>query len=150
MARRFIHVRAAILAVFVLLACIASLLAASCAAAADPETTVDAAYIEEGTVGEDFALVDVRTAAEFGEGHIPGALNIPYVPADQGGPDAMTMAERFEEKGIGEDDPVVLYCRTGRRAASAADELVEAGYANIKVYVGSWTDWTSDPNRPTE
>ena len=62
----------------------------------------------------------------------------------------MTMAERFEEKGIGEDDPVVLYCRTGRRATSAADELVEAGYADIKVYLGSWTDWTSDPSRPTE
>lgn len=144
------RMRKAALAFATTLACAAVLLGASCGAAVDADTTVDAAYIEAGTIGEDFALVDVRTATEFAEGHIPGAVNIPYVPAGQGGPAAMTIAGLLAEAGIEPDDPVVLYCRTGRRATDAAAELADAGYADVKIYLGSWTDWTSDPSRPTE
>jgi rhodanese-related sulfurtransferase len=64
-------------------------------------------------------LVDVRTAGEFQEGHIPGAVNI----------DLQRLAQRLGE--IPRDQPVVLYCRSGSRSATAAGLLARAGYVHV-------------------
>lgn len=65
-------------------------------------------------------VVDVRTPAEFAAGHVPGAVNIPH---DQ-------MAARHAEVGP-PSTPVLLYCRTGRRTAIAAQALREKGFSRI-------------------
>lgn len=64
-------------------------------------------------------LLDVRTAEEFNSGHIPGAVNIPVE----------SLANRLSE--VPGDQPVVVYCRSGNRSATAADILSEAGYSSI-------------------
>lgn len=66
-------------------------------------------------------LVDVRSAEEFGEGHLEGAVNI-----DWDNYDALI-------KAIGEDKqrPVVFYCRSGNRAGKSIVELSTRGYTNI-------------------
>lgn len=66
-------------------------------------------------------LVDVRSKEEFDEGHIDGALNIPWDKTD---------ALKF---AIGEDKQrqVVFYCRSGNRAGKARAELESMGYTNI-------------------
>ncbi len=65
-------------------------------------------------------VVDVRTADEFASGHVPGAINIPY---DQ-------FPGRAAEIGP-PSTPVVLYCRSGRRSAIAAEALRKAGYTKL-------------------
>ena len=95
-----------------------------------------------------------RTIDEFAEGHIPGALNASY-PKEAGGACAAEQnASSFRANWAKLDIPqyahIMLYCRTGHRAAQAASALFEDGYTNIELYDGSWTDWTSDPSRPVE
>lgn len=111
---------------------------------------VDAAYVESL---EDAAyLVDVRTPEEYAEGHIPGALNASY-PKSTGGPcqageNASSFRLAWGKLGVPADAHVVLYCRTGVRAASAQSALREDGYDNVEVYAGGWVDWISDSSRP--
>jgi phage shock protein E len=74
-------------------------------------------------------VVDVRTPGEFQGGHVPGALNIPH---DQ-------IARRAAEVGA-RDRPVLLYCRSGRRSAMAAAELVRQGFTAVYDFktIGDW------------
>ena len=69
--------------------------------------------------------VDVRTAEEFGAGHVAGAVNIPY--------DEIT--DRIGEVASDKDATIYLYCRSGRRSGIALEALREAGYNNA-VNVG--------------
>lgn len=66
------------------------------------------------------AIVDVRTADEFADGHYPNAKNIP-VSELQG---------RLGEVGP-RDRPVVLYCASGARSALAAKMLKAAGFVDV-------------------
>ena len=74
-------------------------------------------------------LLDVRTPEEFAQGHIPGALNI---PVDQ-------LRARLDEVGA-KDRTIVLYCRSGRRSATAASMLQTAGYPHL-IDIGPMTAW---------
>lgn len=70
-------------------------------------------------------VLDVRTADEFAEGHLPQATNIPVD----------TVAQRVAEvdKLVGGDKahPVVVYCAAGSRAAKAKQTLDAAGYSHV-------------------
>ena len=155
--RRRVHRAATLL----LAACLASLLAfalTSCGPGGGPYEIVDAAYVESVLAnGNDglpaVPIVDVRSMGEFDEGHIPGAVNLVYGEANSpclSEDEPTSIVGKFEKRGFRCDDEIILYCRTGVRAGNAAEELAEAGYDNIKVYKGSWVDWTSDPAHPVE
>lgn len=73
-------------------------------------------------------LVDVRTPAEFASGHLPGAINIPVE----------TITRRLNE--IPMDQPVVVYCRSGNRSASAATHLRQAGHTQV-LDLGGISNW---------
>jgi|WetSurMetagenome_2_1015567.scaffolds.fasta_scaffold214784_2 phage shock protein E len=73
-------------------------------------------------------LLDVRTSEEYAEGHIPGAVLLPY---DE-------LAAKFKEPDKGR--PIVVYCRTGRRSAIAADTLRDMGYVNVSDF-GGYSNW---------
>ena len=75
-----------------------------------PSTMVDSAEAHR-VVAAGGLLLDVRTEAEFGEGHIDGAVNIPVE----------ALAARLAE--VPGDRTVVVYCRSGRRSAHAAGIL---------------------------
>ncbi len=66
-------------------------------------------------------LVDVRTPAEFAEGHLAGARNIPL---DQ-------VRNRIAEFGPDRDARIVVYCRSGRRSGLARDALRELGFRQV-------------------
>jgi rhodanese-related sulfurtransferase len=76
-------------------------------------------------------LIDVRSREEYAEGHIPGAINIPYDRIT----DRLEDLQQFEERGI------VLYCRTGRRAGIAESALLEAGFENLRDLDGHMVEW---------
>jgi len=67
----------------------------------------------------DLVIVDVRTIAEFEDGHIEGAINIPI---DE-------LVTRIDE--LSKDDELLVYCRTGNRSSSAVTILLDAGYTKI-------------------
>ena len=79
---------------------------------------------------EDYIILDVRTQAEYDQGHIPGAILIPNTEIE-------TRAEKVLEY---KDQLILVYCRTGRRSKLAAEILVELGYTNIKEF-GGIVDW---------
>jgi rhodanese-related sulfurtransferase len=65
-------------------------------------------------------FIDVRTPQEFDAGHFPGARNIPLDALL----DATDELKEFHQ-------PIVLYCRSGARSASAVMLLKEAGLENV-------------------
>lgn len=71
-------------------------------------------------------LLDVRTQEEFDNGHIPGALLLPYDEIDQ------KAAQLLPEK----EKEIIIYCRSGRRSAIAKDSLEALGYTNVKDFGG--------------
>lgn len=68
-----------------------------------------------------YTLVDVRTQAEYEQGHIPGALLIPNETIED------TQPELLPDLNA----PVIVYCRSGRRSAEAAQKLSDIGYTQI-------------------
>jgi rhodanese-related sulfurtransferase len=86
---------------------------------AQPQLIDPHSYSEQFGDGVEHVLVDVRTPEEYNSGHIAGSVNI----------NVETIADRLDE--IPSDVPVVLYCRSGNRSATAADILVRAGYEEV-------------------
>jgi rhodanese-related sulfurtransferase len=76
---------------------------------------------------KDYVLVDVRDAAEYQEGHIPTAINIP--------------SETFATKSgiLPKDKKIIVYCNTGSRSYIAYKKLV--GLAYPQIYQTLFADW---------
>ena len=81
----------------------------------------------------DAQLVDVRTPAEYAEGHIPGAANI-----DWRGEDFLAQAEEQLDKSL----PVMVYCRSGKRSAAAA-ALLDASFYSTYNLRGGFLAWSN-------
>ena len=80
--------------------------------------------------GKEHIILDTREQNEYDEGHIPGAILIPY-----------TEIENKAEEMIPDKDKLILvYCRSGRRSKIAAESLVNLGYTNVKEF-GGIIDW---------
>ena len=77
-------------------------------------------------------LIDVRQPEEYSAqpGHLPGALNVPL--ADVGGRSADLAARKA---------PIVIVCKTDRRSAKAATELLAAGLSDVSVLRGGTDAW---------
>ncbi|MFC9293596.1 sulfurtransferase [Streptomyces sp. NPDC057011] len=83
-------------------------------------------------------------------GHIPGAVSAPTT--ENVGPDgrflpADALRERFAGLGVSGDAPVGVYCGSGVSGAHEVLALEVAGIAS-DLYAGSWSEWSSDPDRP--
>jgi len=78
-------------------------------------------------------VLDVRSASEFAEGHIEGAVLI-----DQGQSDFMEKAKAV----LPTDKKIAVYCRSGRRSANAAGRLAAEGYqcVNLKGGIIAWKE----------
>jgi rhodanese-related sulfurtransferase len=75
------------------------------------------------------AVIDVRTPAEYAAGHLAGAQNIDVEAADFG----------TRIAALDKNAPYLLYCRSGRRSAIAADQMKQAGFTDV-VDAGGLTD----------
>lgn len=83
---------------------------------------------QENYASDDHMLIDVRTPAEFADGHIQGAVNIPLD----------SLPGRLNE--LPTDKPLVVYCRSGNRSATAVNIMADAGLTGIADMGGiiSW------------
>ena len=80
--------------------------------------------------GEEHIILDTREQDEFDEGHIPGAIIIPYTEIEN----------KAEEMLPDKDKLILVYCRSGRRSKIAAEVLSKLGYTNVKEF-GGIIDW---------
>ena len=94
-------------------------------------TQEEAARIMDEETG--YIILDVRTEKEYGEGHIPGAINLPN---EDIGEDAL---EALPDR----DQMILVYCRSGRRSKEASEKLAALGYAQVLEFGGIMT-WTGD------
>lgn len=76
-------------------------------------------------------LVDVRTLEEYQAGHLKNAKNICVTEDD------------FQEKAqqLNKNEPIYLYCRSGKRSARAAEILKEMGFTEIYDMDGGFINW---------
>ena len=79
---------------------------------------------------EGVQIVDVRRASEYAEGHIPNALNIDVYSPD--------FAEKIAK--LDKSKTLAIYCRSGRRSKSAAEQAVKQGFKVVELDGGvlSW------------
>jgi len=80
--------------------------------------------------GKSVIVVDVRRADEYAAGHVPGAI---FIPNEEIGSSVL------EELPV-LDAEILVYCRSGRRSAEAAEKLVKIGYTNVSDF-GGIIDW---------
>ena len=85
-------------------------------------------------------------------GHIPGALNRPYLDnleADGRFKSAAGLATEFEALLAGQAaGDVVHYCGSGVTACHNLLAMAHAGRPGTRLYPGSWSEWCADPTRP--
>ena len=82
-------------------------------------------------------LIDVRTAKEYKNGHIPNSQNLDFLNGDF-------------QKGISSLDkekPVYVYCKSGNRSGKAAAALKEKGFTKVFDLEGGYSAW---PFKETE
>lgn len=79
----------------------------------------------------DAVVVDVREDAEYATGHIANARHIPLAK----------VAERIRELEKFKSRPVIVYCRSGSRAASAAGILRNNGFSEVVALHGGISAW---------
>jgi rhodanese-related sulfurtransferase len=121
---------------------VAGLMLAACSASADTGSdesaisqtaatveTVNAARLESRIARGEVRLIDVRTPEEFAQGHLEGATNLPLNLFDP--------AAIEDEAG----KETVLYCRSGRRSAIAADMLSKTWGKPVRHLSGGVLAW---------
>ena len=86
--------------------------------------TISACRVKKNSeiaVKENAILIDVRSVAEFNEGYLPGAINIPHTE----------IADKIGTIAPDKSAPLYLYCRSGRRVGIAMEALKEIGYTDM-------------------
>ena len=114
-----------------LLTCLLAVLGLNTACGQQNFENMDVQGFAELIADTNVVVLDVRTAAEFAEGHIQGAILI-----DQGQSDFVEKAKAT----LPIDKKIAIYCRSGRRSANAAGKLADIGYkcVNLKGGIIAW------------
>ena len=104
-------------------------------------------------LGTSTRLVDGRMAGarEADGGAIPGSIFAPgitFTGADGTWTEPEEARRRLAAAGACAPEPTIAYCRGGVGACGTALAYAIAGYDNVAVYDGSWTEWITDPEAP--
>ena len=104
-------------------------------------------------------------------GHIPGAVNVPYLANIDPALASVTTAERerllasersfafssrevlatlYQQAGVTPDREIITYCGRGYAGACGLLALKLLGYQRVRLYDGSWAEWSADPSLPVE
>lgn len=116
------------------------------------DTIKQAQRLAEGTI------IDSREPARYrGEvepidpvaGHIPGAINYPWVQVcDPEGRARSIASLKSHFQDLPPNPPPIVYCGSGVTACVNLWALARAGLPQARLYVGSWSDWCSYPDLP--
>lgn len=80
---------------------------------------------------ESILVIDVRSAQEYADGHVPGAVNIPHG----------SIASHLDALRAVPGRQIVLYCESGRRAGMAAQTLQANGFDRLLQLEGHMQQW---------
>lgn len=101
----------------------------------DDLTIAQADSLITASDGQDcFAIIDVRTSAEYNAGHIPGALKY----------DIYTDEFDTALTTLDKDAVYLVYCRSGNRSATAANRMRDAGFTAVYNMLGGFNDWAAE------
>ena len=116
-----------------ILTCLLATLGLTTACGQQNFENTDVQGFSELVADSNIVVLDVRTVAEFTEGHIERAILI-----DQGQSDFVEKAKAT----LPIDKKIAVYCRSGRRSANAAGKLADIGYkcVNLKGGIIAWKD----------
>ena len=122
--------------------------------------TESLASADEIAAADGAVVIDARAPERYrGEvepidpraGHVPGAVNLPYagnldeerrfLPAEE-------LRERFSTAGVTADGETIVYCGSGVTATHDLLALEAAGFTRARLFPGSWSQWSADPDRP--
>lgn len=103
----------------------------------DSIISVSAAEFQKEMKADSVQILDVRTPAEYADGHIDGAININVQSED---------FQNIADRKLSKNATILVYCRSGRRSLDAAGKLTELGYKVINLK-GGIIDW-KDSNLP--
>lgn len=84
-------------------------------------------------MSEEVIILDVRTQAEYDEGHIPNAILLPD----------NEIQNKAESILTDKKQTILVYCRSGNRSKSASKELIGLGYEKVYDF-GGIIDWTGE------
>lgn len=98
----------------------------------EPVSISQSGDILEQVKSKNWLLLDVRSPEEFAQGHIPGAINISHEK----------ITEYLSELKDYKDRPIVVYCRSGRRAKVAIEELEAAEFTDLRHLEGDMMGWS--------
>ena len=96
-------------------------------------TDLDAAGFAGKIVETDVVTLDVRTAGEFMEGHINGAINI----------DVEGNTFDTEIANLDQSKSYAVYCHSGRRSQIAVDKMAKAGFKTLFNLENGVADWSA-------
>lgn len=106
-------------------------LLAACGQAGNGKAIAPAAF--EKAITPKAQLIDVRTPAEFAEGHLKDARNLDWTSG----------ALQAEAAKLDKSAPVLLYCASGRRSAAAREFLSQQGFKDVQDMDGGIRAWTA-------
>jgi thiosulfate/3-mercaptopyruvate sulfurtransferase len=126
-----------------------------------PDQLADADEVAAAIRERRATVIDARSPERYrGEvepidavaGHVPGAVNVPF----EGNLDPATgrfrstgeLRERFEAAGVEPGADTIVYCGSGVTACHDLLALEAAGLGPGRLYTGSWSQWSADPERP--
>jgi thiosulfate/3-mercaptopyruvate sulfurtransferase len=113
---------------------------------------------------EGVLFLDTRSAAEYAgtrtsggatrTGHVPGAVHVDWTE-NVTGPhgvfkSAAELNRLYTSRGVTPDKEIVPYCATGGRASQTLFTLKLLGYPKVRLYYGSFSDYSSRPEAPVE
>jgi thiosulfate/3-mercaptopyruvate sulfurtransferase len=130
-------------------------------ASRNPSVLADHTYILKHLDDASVALLDARTPEEYAGtkvraargGHIPGAVNLNWLDTmDKNrnlrlkSPEILNNA--LSTLGVRTEQEVITYCQSHHRSAHAWLMLKSLGFARVRGYAGSWSEWGNHPDTP--
>jgi rhodanese-related sulfurtransferase len=94
--------------------------------------SVDVNTFENGMARKEAQILDVRTPEEFNQGHLSNAMHANWNEKDE-------FIRRIE--ALDKDEPVYIYCLSGRRSAEAANLMREKGFSHVTELQGGINAW---------
>ncbi|MEZ7819171.1 MAG: rhodanese-related sulfurtransferase [Candidatus Azotimanducaceae bacterium] len=76
-------------------------------------------------------ILDVRDKAEFADGHIVDAVNIPYA----------SLEEKLSELSKHKERPIIVACKMGQHSGTAGTLLKKNGFTNVSRLMGGYSEW---------
>lgn len=123
----------------------------------------DREFIMQHINRADTAILDARTTEEYNAvvkralrgGHIPGAVNFDWMNGldltrNKRMRNSDDLLAELAKIGVTADKEVIVYCHTHHRSAYTYQMLKALGFARVRGYPGSWSDWGNHPGTPIE